>query len=156
MRMGSVARRHLEAALKLDPGTRRQRRCSVRYAKPGDGRTSHVIGIDLGTTNSVVAIVQGGQPHVIPNCTGQNLTPSIVAITNAGKRLVGQLAKRQAITNPENTVRRQAAIGRKFSSDQVRRARGRSYRIVVGEHDDVRVQMGEKAVSLPEICGGAA
>ena len=112
-----------------------------------------VIGIDLGTTNSVVAIVQGGQPHVIPNRTGQNLTPSIVAVTSAGKRLVGQLAKRQAITNPENTVyAAKRLIGRKFSSDQVRRAReALPYQIVCGEHDDVRVQMADKAVSLPEI-----
>ena len=112
-----------------------------------------VIGIDLGTTNSVVAIVQGGQPHVIPNRTGQNLTPSIVAVTTAGKRLVGQLAKRQAITNPENTVyAAKRLIGRKFSSDQVRRAReALPYQIVCGEHDDVRVQMADKAVSLPEI-----
>jgi molecular chaperone DnaK len=112
-----------------------------------------VIGIDLGTTNSVVAIVQGGQPHVIRNRTGQALTPSVVALTNAGKRLVGQLAKRQAITNPENTVyASKRLIGRKFSSDQVRRAReSLAYRLVCGEHDDVRVQMGEKAISLPEI-----
>ena len=112
-----------------------------------------VIGIDLGTTNSVVAIVQGGQPHVIKNRTGQALTPSVVAVTSAGKRLVGQLAKRQAITNPENTVyASKRLIGRKFSSDQVRRAReSLPYQIVSGEHDDVRVQMADKAVSLPEI-----
>src|SRR5215468_9528064 len=109
-----------------------------------------VIGIDLGTTNSVVAIVQGGQPHVIPNRTGQRLTPSVVAVTTAGKRLVGQLAKRQAITNPENTVyASKRLIGRKFSSEQVRRARETlPYRIVNGEHDDVRVQMADKAVLL--------
>jgi len=112
-----------------------------------------VIGIDLGTTNSVVAIVQGGHPHVIRNRTGQALTPSVVAVTSAGKRLVGQLAKRQAITNPENTVyASKRLIGRKFSSDQIRRAReSLPYQIVCGEHDDVRVQMGDKAVSLPEI-----
>src|SRR5215467_3383728 len=112
-----------------------------------------VIGIDLGTTNSVVAVVQGGQPHVIRNRTGQNLTPSVVAVTSAGKRLVGQLAKRQAITNPENTVyASKRLIGRKFSSDQIRRAReALPYHIVCGEHDDVRVQLGDKAVSLPEI-----
>src|SRR5512132_771270 len=112
-----------------------------------------VIGIDLGTTNSVVAIVQGGQPQVIRNRTGQILTPSVVAITSAGKRLVGQLAKRQAITNPENTVyASKRLIGRKFSSDQVHRAcESLPYRIVAGEHDDVRVQLGDKPVSLPEI-----
>jgi molecular chaperone DnaK len=112
-----------------------------------------VIGIDLGTTNSVVAIVQGGQPQVIRNRTGQILTPSVVAITSAGKRLVGQLAKRQAITNPENTVyASKRLIGRKFSSDQIRRAREvLPYRIVCGEHDDVRVQIGDKPMALPEI-----
>src|SRR5512132_3335594 len=112
-----------------------------------------VIGIDLGTTNSVVAIVQGGQPQVIRNRTGQILTPSVVAITSAGKRLVGQLAKRQAITNPENTVyASKRLIGRKYSSDQIRRAREvLPYRIVCGEHDDVRVMIGDKPMSLPEI-----
>jgi len=62
------------------------------------------IGIDLGTTNSVVAVVQGGEPIVIPNQEGQRTTPSVVAFTDKGERLVGQIAKRQAITNPENTV----------------------------------------------------
>src|SRR5260370_13835235 len=79
-----------------------------------------VIGIDLGTPNSVVATVQDEQPMVIPNRTGQNLTPSVVAISKNGKQLVGQLAKRQAITNPDGTVyATKRLIGRKFSSDQV-------------------------------------
>ena len=112
-----------------------------------------VIGIDLGTTNSVVAHVQGGQPQVIHNRSGQALTPSVVAVTSGGKRLVGNLAKRQAITNPENTVyASKRLIGRKYSSEQIRRAREvLSYRVVCGEHDDIRVQLGDKAVSLPEI-----
>jgi molecular chaperone DnaK len=112
-----------------------------------------VIGIDLGTTNSVVAIVQGGQPTVIKNRTGQLLTPSVVALTTGGKRLVGHLAKRQAITNPENTVyASKRLIGRKYSSVQVQKAREvLPYRLVCGEHDDVRVQLGDRAVSLPEI-----
>ena len=113
-----------------------------------------VIGIDLGTTNSVVATVQGGQPQVIPNRTGQNLTPSIVAVTTDGKRLVGQLAKRQAITNPEHTVyAAKRLIGRKFGSEQVRRARE-----VAAVPDRVRASTttsgcswADKAVSLPEI-----
>src|SRR5258708_13122160 len=63
-----------------------------------------IIGIDLGTTNSVVAVMEGGQPTVIPNQEGSRTTPSVVAFTKAGERLVGQGAKRQAITNPENTV----------------------------------------------------
>jgi molecular chaperone DnaK len=112
-----------------------------------------VIGIDLGTTNSVVAIVQGGQPQVIKNRTGQLLTPSVVALTAGGKRLVGHLAKRQAITNPENTVyASKRLIGRKYSSAQIQKAREvLPYRLVCGEHDDVRVQLGDRPVSLPEI-----
>jgi molecular chaperone DnaK len=112
-----------------------------------------VIGIDLGTTNSVVAIVQGGQPQVIKNRTGQPLTPSVVAVTAGGKRLVGHLAKRQAITNPENTVyASKRLIGRKYSSAQIQKAREvLPYHLVCGEHDDVRVQLGDRPVSLPEV-----
>ena len=65
---------------------------------------SKTIGIDLGTTNSVVAVMQGGEPVVIPNQEGGRTTPSVVAITKTGERLVGQVAKRQAVTNPENTI----------------------------------------------------
>src|SRR5512134_3331634 len=65
---------------------------------------SKIIGIDLGTTNSVVAVMEGGEPVVITNPEGSRLTPSVVAFTKAGERLVGQVAKRQAVTNPENTV----------------------------------------------------
>jgi molecular chaperone DnaK len=112
-----------------------------------------VIGIDLGTTNSVVAIVQDGQPQVIKNRTGQLLTPSVVAVTSGGKRLVGHLAKRQAITNPENTVyATKRLIGRKYSSPQIQKAREvLPYHLVCGEHDDVRVQLGDRPISLPEI-----
>ncbi len=112
-----------------------------------------VIGIDLGTTNSVVALVQGGQPQVIKNRTGQLLTPSVVAVTSGGKRLVGHLAKRQAITNPENTVyASKRLIGRKFSSAQIQKAREvLPYHLLCGEHDDVRVQLGDRPVSLPEV-----
>ena len=63
-----------------------------------------IIGIDLGTTNSVVAAMEGGEPQVIPNAEGSRITPSVVAFTKTGERLVGQVAKRQAITNPENTI----------------------------------------------------
>ena len=82
-----------------------------------------VIGIDLGTTNSCVAIVENGTPVVIPNRGGYKTTPSMVAITEAGKRLVGHIAKRQAITNAENTVyAAKRLIGRKWSSPQVKNA----------------------------------
>ena len=79
-----------------------------------------VIGIDLGTTNSCVAVMEGGEPVVIPNSEGSRTTPSMVGFTEAGERLVGQIAKRQAITNPENTRLRGQAADR----PQVRLARG--------------------------------
>jgi molecular chaperone DnaK len=112
-----------------------------------------VIGIDLGTTNSVVATVQAGAPLVIRNRTGSNLTPSVVAVSKTGKRLVGQIAKRQAITNPQDTVyAAKRLIGRKFSSQQVQDAcKVLSYQVVCGEHDDIRVKLGGKDISLPEI-----
>ncbi len=112
-----------------------------------------VIGIDLGTTNSCVAIVDGGTPTVIPNRGGYKTTPSMVAITEAGKRLVGHIAKRQAITNAENTVfSAKRLIGRKWNSPQVKNAvLTSSYRIVEGPHGDVRIQLRDKTYSVPEI-----
>ena len=80
-----------------------------------------IIGIDLGTTNSVVAVMEGNSPKVIPNEEGRNTTPSVVAFTKDGKRLVGELAKRQAVTNPENTI---------FSA---KRFIGRNYDEIAGE-----------------------
>ena len=81
---------------------------------------SKVIGIDLGTTNSCVAVMEGGDPTVITNAEGGRTTPSIVAVSESGERMVGQIAKRQAITNPENTVFGvKRLIGRKFSSKEV-------------------------------------
>src|SRR5262245_24162834 len=112
-----------------------------------------VVGIDLGTTNSVVATVREGQAVVIPNRTGQNLTPSIVAVTKSGKRLVGQIAKRQAVTNPEDTIyASKRLIGRKYSSERVQQYfKTLSYRVVPGEHDDLRVVLAGREVTLPEI-----
>ncbi len=112
-----------------------------------------VIGIDLGTTNSVVATVQGTQPVVIKNRTGSNLTPSVVAVSKTGKRLVGQIAKRQAITNPADTIyAAKRLIGRKFSSQQVQdAAKVLSYQVVCGEHDDIRISLGGKPVAVPEV-----
>src|SRR5262245_14003930 len=114
-----------------------------------------VIGIDLGTTNSVVATVQSNQPVVIKNRSGQTLTPSVVAVTKQGKRLVGQIAKRQAITNPLDTVfAAKRLIGRKYSSAEVQAAaKVLPYEVVAGDHDDVRVMLGGQKVSLPEIAG---
>src|SRR5262249_54751318 len=112
-----------------------------------------VIGIDLGTTNSCVAIVEEGVPTVIPNRGGYKTTPSMVAITEAGKRLVGHIAKRQAITNAENTVyAAKRLIGRKWSSPQVKNAMlTAAYKIVEGPHGDVRIQLRDKTYSVPEI-----
>src|SRR5215469_6561624 len=112
-----------------------------------------VIGIDLGTTNSCVAIVENGQPTVISNRGGYKTTPSMVAVTEAGKRLVGHIAKRQAITNAENTVyAAKRLIGRKWSSPQVKNAVATSsYRIVQGPHSDVRIVLRDKEYSVSEI-----
>src|SRR5215213_1773164 len=115
--------------------------------------TEKVIGIDLGTTNSCVAIVENGTPTVIPNRGGYKTTPSMVAITEAGKRLVGHIAKRQAITNAENTVyAAKRLIGRKWPSPQVKNAiQTSSYKIVEGPHGDVRIKVRDKTYSVSEI-----
>jgi molecular chaperone DnaK len=112
-----------------------------------------VIGIDLGTTNSVVATVEDGVPTVISGRSGYKLMPSIVALSKSGKRLVGHLAKRQAVTNPEQTVSAsKRIIGRKWSSPQVQEARGRlPYRLSEGPHDDVRVELGGELLAVSEI-----
>ena len=81
-----------------------------------------VIGIDLGTTNSCVAIMEAGEPKVLENAEGNRTTPSMVAFTDKGERLVGQIAKRQAITNPDNTIFSvKRLIGRRFDSEEVRK-----------------------------------
>ncbi|MEZ4374601.1 MAG: molecular chaperone DnaK [Polyangiaceae bacterium] len=112
-----------------------------------------VIGIDLGTTNSCVAVMEGDAPVVIPNRGGYKTTPSMVAVTEAGKRLVGHIAKRQAITNAENTVyAAKRLIGRKWSSPQVKNSVMTSaYTIVEGPHGDVRIKLRDKTYSVPEI-----
>ncbi|HEX7481424.1 MAG TPA: molecular chaperone DnaK [Polyangiales bacterium] len=112
-----------------------------------------VIGIDLGTTNSCVGVVEGGQPVVIANRGGYKTTPSMVAITEAGKRLVGHIAKRQAVTNAEHTVfAAKRLIGRKWDSQQVQNAVANCpYGIVKGPHNDVRIQLRGKAYSVPEV-----
>ncbi|HVW25806.1 MAG TPA: molecular chaperone DnaK [Polyangiaceae bacterium] len=112
-----------------------------------------VIGIDLGTTNSCVAIMEGESPVVIPNRGGYKTTPSMVAVTEAGKRLVGHIAKRQAITNAESTVyAAKRLIGRKWNSPQVKNAlMTSSYTIIEGPHDDVRIRLRDKEYSVPEI-----
>ena len=112
-----------------------------------------VIGIDLGTTNSVVAFMQDGTPTVIQNRASSNLTPSVVALSKTGKMLVGQIAKRQAITNASDTVyAAKRLIGRKFSSPQTQDGvKSLPYLVSSGDHDDVRIQLGDKHFSVPEI-----
>ncbi|MFH0793976.1 MAG: Hsp70 family protein, partial [bacterium] len=110
-----------------------------------------VIGIDLGTTNSCVAIMEGGQPVVITNSEGQRTTPSVVAYTKAGERLVGQVAKRQSITNPENTVFSiKRFMGRKFEevSEEIKKV---PYKVVKAANGDAQVQVGKEEFSPPEI-----
>jgi molecular chaperone DnaK len=112
---------------------------------------SKIIGIDLGTTNSVVAVMQGGEPVVIPNQEGGRTTPSVVAVTKAGERLVGQVAKRQAVTNPENTVYSiKRFMGRRFD-EVTEEAKRVPYHVVKGPHDDARVDIFGKSYSPPEI-----
>ena len=112
-----------------------------------------VIGIDLGTTNSCVAVLENGQPSVIPNSGGYKTTPSMFAITQDGKRLVGHLAKRQAITNARNTVSAsKRLIGRRFDSPEVQRsAELYAYEITRGPNDDARIQVGAKSFTCPEV-----
>ena len=112
-----------------------------------------VIGIDLGTFNSCVAVVENGTPTVIANRGGYKVTPSMVAVTEAGKRLVGHIAKRQAVTNAENTVfAAKRLIGRKFDTPQVKNATSTCpYRIVEGPHGDCRIQLRDKVYSVPEV-----
>ena len=111
------------------------------------------VGIDLGTTNSVVAVVQGGEPVVIPNQEGARTTPSVVAITDKGERLVGQIAKRQSITNPENTIFSiKRLMGRKYVSPEVEHAKKRlPYRIIEAANNDAHVEIRGKNYSPPEI-----
>ncbi len=111
------------------------------------------IGIDLGTTNSVVAVVQGGESVVIPNQDGMRTTPSVVAFTEKGERLVGQIAKRQAITNPENTIFSiKRLMGRKYNTPEVEHAKKRlPYKIVEAPNGDAHVEIRGKKYSPPEI-----
>ncbi len=111
------------------------------------------IGIDLGTTNSAVAVVQGGEKTVIPNQEGNRTTPSVVAFTDKGERLVGQVAKRQAVTNPENTIFSiKRMMGRKFNSKEVSEARKKlPYKIVAASNGDAAVEINGKQYSPPEV-----
>jgi molecular chaperone DnaK len=112
---------------------------------------SKIIGIDLGTTNSVVAVMEGGEPVVITNSEGGRLTPSVVAFTKGGERLVGQVAKRQAVTNPENTVFSiKRFMGRRHSevSEEMKMV---PYQVVSAPNGDVRVKTGSDEFAPPQI-----
>src|SRR3954465_6758923 len=110
-----------------------------------------IIGIDLGPTNSVVAVMEAGQPTVIANQEGARTTPSVVAFTKSGERLVGQVAKRQAITNPENTIFSiKRFMGRRYEevSEEMKMV---PYKVVRGDNGDARVEVSGKKYSPPEI-----
>ncbi|HEY3940276.1 MAG TPA: molecular chaperone DnaK [Bryobacteraceae bacterium] len=112
---------------------------------------SKIIGIDLGTTNSVVAVMEGGQPAVIPNQEGGRTTPSVVGFTKTGERLVGQVAKRQSVTNPENTIYSiKRFMGRRFT-EVTEEMKLVPYKAVAGDNGDARVEIQGKKYSPPEI-----
>ena len=114
---------------------------------------SKIIGIDLGTTNSCAAVVDVTTPQVIPNREGSRTTPSVVGFTEDSERLVGQIAKRQAITNPFNTVFAiKRLIGRKYESDEVERAKNvLPYQIVSASNGDIKVKIRDREYSPEEI-----
>src|SRR6267142_4532693 len=109
------------------------------------------VGIDLGTTNSVVAVMEGGKPTVIVNSEGSRLTPSVVAFTRTGERLVGQLAKRQAVLNPENTIySAKRFIGRRYPEVQ-EEVKNVPFKVVAGPNEAVRFEVVGKHQSPEEI-----
>ena len=110
-----------------------------------------IIGIDLGTTNSVVAVMEGSEPTVIANQEGSRITPSVVAFAKDGERLVGQIARRQAVTNPDNTIYSiKRFMGRRFQ--EVQEETGMvPYKVIEGSNTDVRVKIGDKEYAPPEI-----
>ncbi len=114
---------------------------------------SKIIGIDLGTTNSVAAVMVGGEPVVIPSAEGERLVPSVVALNKNGERLVGRVARNQAIINPENTIFSiKRFMGRRYEDPEVQRAKGRvPYKITKAPNGDLRVVMGDKEYTPPEI-----
>ncbi len=120
---------------------------------PVPGYALKVIGIDLGTTNSVVAVMEAGEPVVIPNSEGGRITPSVVAVSKSGERLVGTVAKRQAVTNSENTIYSvKRLMGRKFEDAEVQRdLKLLSYKIERAPNGDAQVTMGGRKYSPPEI-----
>src|SRR5688500_20256884 len=113
------------------------------------------IGIDLGTTNCCVAVLEGGAVQIVPNKEGGRTTPSVVGFTDKGERLVGQIAKRQAVTNAANTVYAvKRLIGRKFNSDEVKRMRETSsFDLVVLPNGDAWERVQDRSYNPPELSG---
>src|SRR5689334_24176396 len=112
---------------------------------------SKIIGIDLGTTNSVVAVMEGDQPTVIQNAEGSRITPSVVAFSKTGERLVGQVAKRQAVTNPENTIFSIKRFMGRRHSEVTEEMKMVPYAVGSAPNGDVRVKIGDKDYAPPEI-----
>ncbi len=112
-----------------------------------------IIGIDLGTTNSCVSVLEGGKPKVIPNSEGANTTPSVVGFTDSGERLVGQIAKRQAVTNPEKTIfEAKRLVGRKFRSAEVQEfLRVAPFKIKETSNGDCAIEVSGKEYTAQEI-----
>ncbi len=113
--------------------------------------TNKIIGIDLGTTNSVVAVMEGNEPVVIANAEGSRTTPSVVGFTKSGERLVGQAAKRQAITNSQNTVFSIKRFMGRFYNEVTEEMKLVPYRVIRGDNNTARVQIGDRVYSPPEI-----
>src|SRR5215471_5848037 len=113
---------------------------------------SKIIGIDLGTTNSAMAVMQSGKPEIIANSEGNRTTPSVVAVNKNGERLVGQLARRQQVTNPKNTIYEvKRLIGRNFSDKEVQRDLKLMGYEIVKSGNSVKVKMGDKEYSPEEV-----
>lgn len=113
---------------------------------------SKILGIDLGTTNSAMSIMEGGAPKIIENIEGNRTTPSVVAISKNGERLVGQAAKRQAVINPENTVYAvKRLIGRRFGEEEVQHDLQTSPFKIIQAGEGVKVKMGDKDYTPQEI-----
>merc|ERR1719293_630905 len=147
-RSSAVAARHLALPSRATHGP------SLFNATLRRGKaTGSIIGIDLGTTNSCVAVMEGSAPKVIENSEGMRATPSVVAMTNDGQRLVGIPAKRQAVTNPENTVfATKRLIGRRFEDDATQKdMKNLPFKVIKGTNGDAWVNMGGGKYSPSQI-----
>src|SRR5467141_1708702 len=121
-----------------------EHRVRIKSLSGAESMAEKIIGIDLGTTNSVVSVMEGGDPVVIPNAEGGRTTPSVVAFTKDGERLVGTVAKRQAVTNPQNTVFSiKRFMGRRYEevSEEIKRV---PYKVVKGQNGLVAVEISGK------------